>query len=547
MFGGEAKGTFHENIKYSPNPNLVVTRLDGRNFNFSGLTIPVSPNLFNQDKGRLWSYNLHYFEYLPVESNLSEKNLKFWTNLMADWILNDEKPNCLKSEPYVVSRRIVSWLKFVYAQNLQKYDRQLIPQIANSLASQTSSLSISIEWHLRGNHLISNARALIFSGLLIRSQLAQGWLDKGFDLLLSQMNEQIMNSGEHFEKSPMYHQSVLCDLLDVYDLTTQVLEHQNEFNLSFLKMIQAQSVIAENICRMLSFSRMITHTDGSIARFNDSAPKVYPSLATTLKVAESLIDKSLIGLGKSHEDGPKNYQSELGFIRIECGKMCLLADIGGLNPHYQPGHFHSGDLSFELSAGPELFLCNVGVSSYDDLSIRSYERSSAAHNTVVLDSLNSSEVWSQFRVGRRSKVSRYERCFARECRLTYSAKSEHYFHRAWRKAFHVRTFSTFSKFISISDQVGGARRASMFLHVASGIRVQDSVETATGNGIRAYYLIGKEGFVIVKIYGAGDVLLSDGYVAHDFGSRVPSTIIEVVLSTRFAEIQLSYCELFECR
>jgi hypothetical protein len=48
-----------------------------------------------------------------------------------------------------------------------------------SLAIQARWLSKRIEWHILGNHLFSNAKALVFAGLFFSSKESENWLKKG--------------------------------------------------------------------------------------------------------------------------------------------------------------------------------------------------------------------------------------------------------------------------------------------------------------------------------------------------------------------------------
>ena len=52
--------------------------------------------------------------------------------------------------------------------------------------------------------------------------------------------------------------------------------------------------------------------------------------------------------------------------------------------------------------GKRVFV-NCGTSQYGTGVMRQKERGTAMHNTVVINNLNSSEVWSGFRVARRAK------------------------------------------------------------------------------------------------------------------------------------------------
>ena len=85
------------------------------------------------------------------------------------------------------------------------------------------------------------------------------------------------------------------------------------------------------------------------------------------------------------------------------GSPCkLLLDVASIGPDYLPGHGHADTLSFEMSLFGKRTLVNRGISQYG-IEVRQVERGTAAHNTVVINNENSSEVWSGFRVARRAR------------------------------------------------------------------------------------------------------------------------------------------------
>ena len=52
----------------------------------------------------------------------------------------------------------------------------------------------------------------------------------------------------------------------------------------------------------------------------------------------------------------------------------------------------------------KLIIVDRGISTYNICNERIEERSTASHNTIVVNSNNSSQVWGGFRVGKRAKV-----------------------------------------------------------------------------------------------------------------------------------------------
>ena len=154
--------------------------------------------------GKLWTYNLNYFDYLNQENISKEDGL----TLIYNYIKSE---SCLKDglEPYPISLRLINWIKFISKHKIRDKKVDLI------LAKHLFLLNKNLEYHLLGNHLLENAFALIFGAYYFGDETVYRTSKK---LLASELNEQILNDGAHFELSPMYHQLLLSRLLDCINL-----------------------------------------------------------------------------------------------------------------------------------------------------------------------------------------------------------------------------------------------------------------------------------------------------------------------------------------
>ena len=137
------------------------------------------------DQDKLWLYNLHYFDDLNAVN--SEQRADWHRKLIQRWI-NDNPPGFKNGwEPYPSSLRIINWIKwFLLNGNLKQ-------EWLDSLASQTRFLSQNLEYHLLGNHLFANAKALIFSGLYFQGAEADEWYQTGIKILNKAINGAIPN------------------------------------------------------------------------------------------------------------------------------------------------------------------------------------------------------------------------------------------------------------------------------------------------------------------------------------------------------------------
>ena len=100
-----------------------------------------------------------------------------------------------------------------------------------------------------------------------------------------------------------------------------------------------------------------------------------------------------------------------GYVSIKKKNFNAILDVAEIGPSDLPGHAHADTLSFELSLFQKRIIVNSGSSEYGEGEIRQYERSTKAHNTVVVDDENSSEIWAGFRVARRASPLGNSRLF----------------------------------------------------------------------------------------------------------------------------------------
>lgn len=326
---------------------------------------------------KLWLYNLHYFDDLNAEG--AAKRREWHIRLIERWI--EENPPGYGNgwEPYPISLRIVNWIKWTLVGG------ELSLRAIASLAIQTRFLCERLEFHLLGNHLLANAKALIFAGMFFQLEEAELWFAKGLAILRREMTEQILADGGHFERSPMYHGIILEDFLDIDNVA-------KAYGLGVI-------IRAEMIAKMRDWLAAMCHPDGEIAFFNDAAFGIAPSLTELNEYAERLKHP----LQKLPSDGVLR-QAESGYIRLQEGKAVLLIDAAPIGPSYLPGHAHADTLSFELSLQGLRVMVNSGTSCYGSGLERQRQRGTAAHNTLVVDGQDSSEIWGGFRVARRAQV-----------------------------------------------------------------------------------------------------------------------------------------------
>lgn len=466
------------NSKISLNPSPIAsTSFSSENtFEFLNLSHTFSENIdWNFAKyGKLWTYNLNYFEFLHQENLDCETGL----TLIKDYIQSAET---LQDglEPFPIALRTIFWIKFLVKHQIQD------SEIDAFLYAQVQLLSRKIEYHLLGNHLLENGFAFFYAAFYFSNNQLLKISNK---ILLPQLEEQILNDGAHFEVTPMYHQLMLYRVLDCLNLV------DNNPNIFAEKKLPNFRNKASKMCAWL---REMTFENGEMPRFNDSTSGIAPSSKSLLTYADSLgISKKEIQLSDS------NYR----IFRTE--KYELVVDVGGITPSYIPGHAHADSLHFVLHKNGLPLIVDTGISTYEKNALRHTERSTAAHNTVQIADDNQSDVWGGFRVGQRAKTR-----IISETTNSITAICASY---ARSKVQHERNFSFEKNALTIIDTLSSPKeKAKARFHLHPDIDVTLSKDVVHGK------------FGKISITGASNIILEKYSYAEGYNKQWEGIVVIV--------------------
>lgn len=347
-------------------------------------------NWNDQKVSQLWNYNLHYFDYLinlslAFELEGDKKYYNKYQEIIRSWIDNNPIGIGDAWHPYTVSLRLINWIKsYYYFKNQLDSDPKFKQQFLKYIVIQALYIKRNLEFDVRGNHLLENIRALAAASIFLDEK---SWLDQVLELLEEQLDEQILKDGGHFERSPMYHSIVLYDLLEI---SFWLNNHDINYN----------ELLDRKIIQMLEFLENILHPDKKIPLFNDSTFDIAKEPKSLFKIADNLgYEFELRSENEFSNSGyfiMKNKQKD--FLIIDCGKVC---------PEYLPAHGHNDLLSYELSLNNKRVIVDTGVYEYTKGKWREYNRSTRAHNTAQIDSVEQSEMWGNFRIAERAKIIDY--------------------------------------------------------------------------------------------------------------------------------------------
>jgi len=446
---------------------------------------------------RLWLYNLHYFDDLNAAGR--GRRRAWHERLVARWITENPPGFGCGWEPYPLSLRIVNWIKWACS------GFSLSDAAVHSLAVQARYLRRRLEHHLLGNHLLANAKALVFAGMFFDGDESEEWLAAGLEILERELTEQVLADGGHFERSPMYHSIVLEDVLDLLAMSRV-----------FPSVVPSPVVErwTDVAGRMFTWLAAMCHPDGDIAFFNDSA------FGIALTPSQLGVCARALGLSISAPADDEVLRLEpSGYVRIRRNRVQIIFDAAPVGPDYIPGHAHADTLSFELSLGTVRVLTNSGISTYNLGPRRAWQRSTAAHNTVEIDGEDSSEVWSAFRVARRARP--FDLAVERSEDALQVACSHDGYRRLKGEPVHRRTIELSEGVLRVSDSISGTgiHRAAGHFHFHPGIGV---VETTTGDWIivlpqgTRWRMVGKNGLSLKR---------EEGEYAAEFGKSIARPVL----------------------
>jgi uncharacterized heparinase superfamily protein len=484
-------GVFAEPVRHEPSllAPLVFSFLGERH------ALQSRADWNDPQRSKLWLYNLHYFDDLSAADAAARS--AWHHTLIARWIAENPPGWGPGWEPYPVSRRIVNLIKWSLAGATPDAG------CTDSVALQARWLRRRFEWHLRGNHLLANAKAMVFAGAWFSAEEADAWLAQGVRVLERQLAEQILADGGHFERSPMYHALVLEDLLDVCNILRAY-------------ALPLPDSWASRALRMCTWLQTLAHPDGEIAFFNDAAFGIAATPAALAAYARRV-------LGAAPQPAPRTtLLGASGYARLTRGTAVLLADCAPVGPDYLPAHAHADTLSFELSLDGARVLVNSGTSEYGTGAERQRQRGTAAHNTVGLDGEDSSEVWHGFRVARRARPREVVlECGPGQCVL--EASHDGYTRLPGRNT-HTRRWTLRDASLTIEDHVSGAWRAAVaYFHLHPDVVVCEldaaagTVVTRTANGRLLHW----------RFTGAASVENTPSTWHPQFGCSVPARCLQV--------------------
>lgn len=472
-------------------------------------TFPESvPPRVGEQRGfpRLWTLKLLSLEpvtWLTLGSSQDNRSealaLVDWFDAWRDSEITDiPGPDYLRGywTPYAVSRRICHLAKL--GGILDGFDES-VETVGRHLEQNVRFLHDHVEYDVGGNHIIENACSLIVGGAVMGDDEP---IDRGLEILSSQLSVQFLDDGVHFQRSPMYHSILLYRVTWSIDLLRRV-------------GYEVPSEVKRKVCPMYRALKALAPGQADYPLLNDAVYGECPTRSSCLELAEFILDCNSSGENLIQLTGDSGYYS------ISDGELTALLDGGIPCPAHLPGHAHNDIGNVVLWCGEEPVVTDTGAFDYQPGDRRAYARSIAAHNTIQADEVDQTMTRGRFKMGPRPEPrSEYVGDTQTAARVRFRSP------RFVTDYEHTRTVEPTDDGILMIDKVEGVPETyTSRYHLAPEV-------SATVTGDTVALTLSNNLDLNVEITGVDDISLVESEYYPEYGVAENRSCIEGIIEDR---------------
>lgn len=326
--------------------------------------------------------------------------------------------------------RIINW---AWALNFMRASTHVTQALFGRILTSIRQQADYIERHLSAfssanNHLIGEAAGLAVAGMAFPwLPSSERWRDHGLTILERELALQVHEDGVSAEQSPAYLAFVLAFNRVVWRLAE--LNGVAPPSIWRERLHAAALFLATTMDEAGQVPEYGDNDDAWVVRLDDTADvsryhSVCVSAAvlmmdSTLRSTMGAWDETnhwLFGLNGAERFGalsaearplPSRLFPDGGYAVMRHGGLVATVDCGPLGYLRTAAHGHADALSMTLSRGATPLFVDPGTFAYQEGGPwRDYFRSTRAHNTVVVDGHDQSDMQGAFLWGRRATVTR---------------------------------------------------------------------------------------------------------------------------------------------
>lgn len=285
----------------------------------------------------LWLYQLQYFGWAADLARTGRAGVA--ARLIASWRAEYERKwDTWAWHPYPTSMRLAN---LCAAAACSGGFAALGDGVDRLAAAHAAYLLRHVERDVRGNHVLENARGLLWAAKSFRGGVAGECERVARALYEREIPEQVNADGGHFEMSPMYHCIVMKGLLEVRAL------------LGGADPL-VRTHVEPALRRMGAFLAGILCPDGDVPLLGDSARNFGPPPAALLAQAGS----------PAPAPGPVRSYPDTGLHVFDRDGIWAVLDAGPTCPDYLPAHGQADTLTMEVWVDGACLVGDPGVHDY---------------------------------------------------------------------------------------------------------------------------------------------------------------------------------------
>jgi uncharacterized heparinase superfamily protein len=330
----------------------------------SGAVLAITPDIFHAvSASPMMRAHLHSFVWLRDLRALGTDAARTRARTLVLDYMDTAGLDPAATGPDITGARLAAWLGH-YDFFAASADDDFRQALMSRLVADARNLSAQLPSELLDGRALTALKGLAAASVAMPAHV--GHLPRVLKFLEPELARQILPDGCHIERSPAAQLAALQDLTEIRAL---------------LQAAGAEPTpeLLAAIERAASGLRAMRHGDGGLALFNGSKED-FPSL----------IDLVLAQAGRAR--GLIANLSASGFIRLTAAKALLFMDAAIPAPPGLDRFAHAGSLSFEFSWGKERLITNCGAAPANAGAWAPALRSTAAHSSLTIADVSSSEI-----------------------------------------------------------------------------------------------------------------------------------------------------------
>jgi uncharacterized heparinase superfamily protein len=339
-------------------------RLVKAELEFSGAVLVLTQNVFHSASATpvMRAYT-HGFTWLRDLRALGTDAARSRARALVSDFMDTETPDPISAAPDVTGARLASWLGH-YDFFAASADDDFRQRLMSRLVMDARSLSAALPAEVLDGRALTALKGLLAASVAMPDHV--GHLSRVLKFLPPEISRQFFADGCHVERSPAATLAALQDLTEIRALLQAAGAEPPP---------ELPAAIEKSACAL----RALRHGDGGLALFNGSKEEL-----------GSLIDLVLAQAGRSR--GVIGYLNASSLFRVSTAKALLFMDGGAPASSGLDRFAHAGTLGFEFSWGKERLIVNCGAAPAHGGSWRDALRSTAAHSTLTIADVSSSEI-----------------------------------------------------------------------------------------------------------------------------------------------------------